>query len=230
MADLSGLITIILPLALAAAVSPVALSVFLVIMSSSDDPKLPGLSFYSGAIVVLLITVFIGMYLGHKLTGGGGGGNPSTIAAIDIFLGAVLVLLGFRSFTSKHDNNLSKYLKIDKSLGAFSQFKRFFSLGFIAFLTNFSTAIFVLAAGRAIGVTDAGFLPGATAILILTMVTLIVIEVPLLFFIIMPGKAKEITRPANKWISSHGNIVTGLFCVGIGLLVVYNGISRLGMV
>jgi threonine/homoserine/homoserine lactone efflux protein len=229
MADISSLITIILPLALAAAVSPVVLSVFLIIMSLSDDPKLPGLSFYLGAIFVLLITVFIGIYLGHKLTGGGAG-NPSTMAAIDIFLGAILVLIGFRNFTSKHDNNLFKYLKIDQSSSSFSQFKRFFSLGFIAFLTNFSTAIFVLAAGRVIGVTNAGFLPDATAILILTLISLIVIEVPLIFFITMPGKAKKITEPANKWISSHGNIVTGLFCVGIGLLVVYNGIVRLGMV
>jgi hypothetical protein len=50
MTDASSLITTILPLAGAAAVSPVALSVFLVIMSLSDDPKLPGLSFYLGPL------------------------------------------------------------------------------------------------------------------------------------------------------------------------------------
>ena len=97
-------------------------------------------------------------------------------------------------------------------------------------MTNFSTAIFVLAAGRVIGVTDAGFVPDAAAILILTLIALLVIEVPLLFFLVLPGKAKKVNKPVNEWISSHGNIVTGLFCVGIGLYVIYNGIGRLGMV
>jgi threonine/homoserine/homoserine lactone efflux protein len=228
MTDVSSLIITILPLAAAAAVSPVILSVFLVIMSISDNPRLSGLSFYLGAIVVLLVTVFIGIFLGHKLTGGVG--HPTTIAAIDMFLGAVLILIGFRNFTSKKESSLFKSLTIDKKASAFSIFKRFFSIGFIAFLTNFSTAIFVLAAGRVIGVTDAGFIPDAGAILTLTIITLLLIEVPLLFFIILPGKAKQATKPVNEWISSHGNIVTGLFCVGIGLYVIYNGIGRLGMV
>lgn len=229
MTDVSSLIITILPLAGAAAVSPVILSVFLVIMSISDNPRLSGLSFYLGAIVVLLVTVFIGIFLGHKLTGGGAG-HPTTVAAIDMFLGAVLILLGFRNFTSKKESSIFKSLTIDKKASAFSIFKRFFSVGFIAFLTNFSTAIFVLAAGRVIGVTDAGFILDAGAILTLTIITLLVIEVPLLFFIILPGKAKKATKPVNEWINSHGNIVTGLFCVGIGLYVIYNGIGRLGMV
>lgn len=228
MTDASSLITAILPLAGAAAVSPVVLSIFLVIMSLSDDPKLPGLSFYLGAIVVLLITVFIGIFLGHKLTTGGAG-DPTTMAAIDMSLGAILVLLGFRNFVSKKENSLFKYLTFDKKASAFSSFKKYFSLGFIAFLTNFSTAIFILAAGRVIGVTNAGFTVDTLTILTLAIITLLVIEVPLLFFLIVPKEAKKITKPINEWISTHGNLVTGAFCVGIGLLVIYNGIGRLGM-
>ncbi len=229
MTDALSLITAILPLAWAAAVSPVVLSVFLVTMSLSDNPKLSGFSFYLGAIVVLLITVFIGIFLGHKLTSGGAG-NPTTMAAVDVTLGAVLILLGFRNFVSKKENKMFDYLKINQDASVFSSFKHYFNLGFIAFLTNFSTAIFILAAGRVIGVADAGFVPDALSIFTLTLITLIVIEVPLLFFLTLPGKAKKVTEPVNEWITNHGNIVTGLFCVGIGLLVIYNGIGRLGMV
>lgn len=228
MTDASSLITSILPLAGAAAVSPVVLSIFLVIMSLSDNPKLSGLSFYLGTIVVLLITVFIGIFLGHKLTGGGAG-DPRTMAAIDMSLGAVLILLGFRNFVSKKENKIFKYLTINEKTSVFSSFKRYFSIGFIAFLTNFSTAIFILAAGRVIGVANAGFVPDIGAILILTLITLLVIEIPLLFFLILPKKAKKITAPINEWISSHGNLVTGLFCVGIGLYILYNGTIKLGM-
>jgi threonine/homoserine/homoserine lactone efflux protein len=176
----------------------------------------------------LLVTVFIGIFLGHKLTSGGAG-DPTTMAAIDMSLGVVLVLLGFRNFVSKKENSLFKYLTIDKKSSAFSSFRKYFSLGFIAFLTNFSTAIFILAAGRVIGVADAGFTVDALTIITLTLISLIVIEIPLLFFLILPEKAKKITKPANEWISTHGNLVTGAFCVGIGLLVIYNGIGKLGM-
>ena len=228
MTDAPSLILTILPLAGAAAVSPVVLSIFLIVMSLSDNPKLPGLSFYLGAIIVLLVTVFIGIFLGHKLTSGGAA-NPTTMAAIDMSLGAILVLLGFRNFVSKKESSIFKYLAIDKNASAFSSFKKYFSLGCIAFLTNFSTAIFLLAAGRVIGVTNAGFTVDALTVLTLTIITLIVIEIPLLFFLILPGKAKKITEPVNEWISTHDNLVTGAFCVGIGLLIIYNGIGRLGM-
>ena len=97
MSDLSSLLAITIPLSWAAAVSPVTLSIFLIIMSMAKKPRLAGVSFYLGAIVVLLITVFIGVFLGQKLNASGHT-NPATMAAIDIFLGAILILLRFPKF------------------------------------------------------------------------------------------------------------------------------------
>ena len=94
---------------------------------------------------------------------------------------------------------------------------------------NFSTAIFVLATGRTIGVANAGLNNDAIATIILIIVTLIIIEIPLLFFVIIPEKAHKVIEPVNEWITNHGNIVTGLFCVAIGFFVVYNGLQKLGM-
>lgn len=182
--------------------------------------------------MVFLITVFIGIFLGHKLAGSDAA-NPTTLASLDMFLGAVLVLLAFRNFTAKDENKGSrifKFLQVDPEAGTFSRFRKYFVLGFIAFLTNFSSAIFILAAGREIGIENAGFMPDAVAIIILAIITLLVIEVPLLFFLILPQKSKKLTKPINEWISSHGNIVTGLFCLFIGLLIIYDGMSKLGMV
>lgn len=231
MSDISSLAIHIMPLAWAAAVSPVVLSVFLIVMSLTDDPKLPGISFYLGTIVVFLITLFIGIFLGHKLTGGEAA-NPTTIASIDIFLGAVLVLLAFRNFTAKDENKsrpIFKRLQGDQKTGTFSRFKKYFIVGFVAFLTNFSTAIFVLAAGKQIGIEKAGFVPDVVAIIVMAIITLLVIEVPLLFFLILPQQSEKMIKPVNEWISNHGNIVTGLFCLFIGLFVIYNGMGRLGM-
>ncbi len=231
MSELSSLLAITIPLSWAAAVSPVTLSIFLIIMSMAKKPRMAGISFYLGAIVVLLVTVFIGVFLGQKLTTSGLT-NPGTMAAIDIFLGAVLVLLGFRNFVSTDDHNGNKVLKrlqIDPEAGNFSQFVKYFSIGIFAFLLNFSTAIFVLATGRTIGVANAGFNNDAIATMILILIALIIIEIPLLFFVVIPDKAHKVIQPVNDWINNHGNIVTGLFCVAIGIFVVYSGLQKMGL-
>jgi len=116
--DTYQLLIQIIPLAWAAAVSPTALSFFLVMMSMTDKPRLAGLSFYIGAILVFLITVIIGIILGTSLSLSGHS-DPSTIAAIDIFLGAILVLLGLRNLFGKKSERQSgvllKYLKVEDS-------------------------------------------------------------------------------------------------------------------
>ncbi|AXV37587.1 MAG: GAP family protein [Methanobacteriaceae archaeon] len=227
-----NLIAQIIPLAWAAAVSPTALSLFLITMSMSDNPKLSGLSFYVGAIFVLLLTVFLGIFLGSALTSTGHG-DPATTGAIDLFLGAILVLLGIKSFFSKsHGKNSSliKYLRIDVQASNFAKFRQYFTIGLLTFLTNLSTAIFILAAGREIGLAKTGIWVDVGAIVLLTLITLIVIEVPLLFFVLMPKSAEKVSEPMDKWLSKHSNLVMAIFLLIIGFLVIYNGISHLKII
>lgn len=222
---------IILPLSWAAAVSPTALSVFLIMMSITDNPRLSGFSFYLGAVFVLLCTVLIGFLMGNALQNTGHA-NPVTIASIDIFLGAILVLLGLRSaFFKEHEKNSSifEYLKIDNKASNFAKFRRYFTVGLLTFLINFSTAIFVLAAGRQIGIAKAGLGADLGAVVVLTIITLIVVEVPLFFFIVFPKMAHRVTQPMNHWLSKHTNLVMAVFLLFIGGLVIYNGLSRIGV-
>ncbi|MGO9388270.1 MAG: GAP family protein [Methanobacterium sp.] len=231
MSVLSQLLIQIIPLSWAAAVSPTALSLFMVMMSITDNPKLAGLSFYFGAIIVLLVTVIIGILLGNGLSSTGHS-DPGTIACIDLFLGAILVLLGIRSLFSKGGESggsaLFKYLNVESTASNFSKFTHFFTVGLLTFLINFSTAIFVLAAARQIGVTKAGLFTDIFSILVIAIITLVVIEVPLLFFFIMPRTAAKATKPMNKWISKNGNYLIAGFLLIIGIYVIYNGAVRLG--
>lgn len=230
--DTTQLVFQIVPLAWAAAVSPTALSFFLIMMSMTDNPRLAGLSFYFGAIVVFIITVIIGILLGNSLTASGNS-NPSTIAAIDLFLGAILVLLGIKNIfgkkSEKQSGALLKYLKVDQASNNLHKFKRYFTVGFLTFLINFSTAIFVLAAARQIGIANAGIEINTIAIIVLGLITLIVIEVPLLFFLLFPKTGEKIMKPVDDWISNHGNILVAVFLIAIGAYVIYNGMGKLGM-
>jgi cell division protein FtsW (lipid II flippase) len=56
-----------------------------------------------------------------------------------------------------------------------------------------------------------------------------VIEVPLLFFFIMPGTAAKATKPMNKWINKNGSYLIAGFLLIIGIYVIYNGGVRLGL-
>jgi threonine/homoserine/homoserine lactone efflux protein len=218
-------------LAGAAAVSPTALSVFLIMMSMTDNPRLSGFSFYFGAIAVLLLTVFIGLLMGNALQSTGHA-NPGTVASIDLFLGAILVLLGIRSaFSKDHKKNsaIFDYLQMDDQASNFAKFRRYFTVGLLTFLINFSTAIFVLAAGRQIGIAKAGVWTDIGAIVVLTFITLIVVEVPLFFFLVFPKTAEKVTKPMNQWLSNHTNWVMAAFLLIIGALVIYNGLSRIGV-
>lgn len=181
--------------------------------------------------MVLLVTVLIGIFLGQKLSSAGHG-DPITMASIDIFLGAVLFLLGLRNLATKEhgkSNNILNRLQVDPKISTPRQFIKYTSIGIVAFLMNFSTAIFVLAVGRAIGVANAGFMNDSASVIILIIIALLIIEIPLIFFVVVPDKAHNIMNPINEWISNHGNIVTGLFCLAIGFYVVYNGLQKLGI-
>ncbi|HTX61261.1 MAG TPA: GAP family protein [Methanobacterium sp.] len=228
----SQLVFQIIPLAWAAAVSPTALSFFLVMMSMTDNPRLAGLSFYFGAIIVFLFTVILGLILGNSLISSGHS-DPGTIASIDLFLGAILVLLGVKNIFGKkseeHSGALLKYLKVENSSSNIYKFKRYFTVGFITFLINFSTAIFVLAAARQIGLANAGVITTTVAIVVLGIITLVVIEVPLIFFILFQKTGEKVMEPVNEWISSHGNILVAVFLIVIGVYVIVNGMGRLGM-
>jgi len=201
-------------------------------MSLTDNPKLAGLSFYFGAITVLLVTVFIGILLGNGLSSTGHS-DPATIASIDLFLGAILVLLGVRNLFSKGGESggsaLFKYLNVESTVSNLSKFSRFFTVGLLTFLINFSTAIFVLAASRQIGLAKAGLFTDIISILVLTIITLAVIEVPLLFFLFLPETAAKATKPMNRWINKNGSYLIAGFLLAIGILVMYNGAVRLGL-
>ena len=203
----------------------------MVMMSLTDNPKLAGLSFYFGAITVLLVTVFIGILLGNGLSSTGHS-DPATIASIDLFLGAILVLLGVRNLFSKGGESggsaLFKYLNVESTVSNLSKFSRFFTVGLLTFLINFSTAIFVLAASRQIGLAKAGLFTDIISILVLTIITLAVIEVPLLFFLFLPETAAKATKPMNRWINKNGSYLIAGFLLAIGILVMYNGAVRLG--
>jgi Sap, sulfolipid-1-addressing protein len=226
--DLSQLLNIVVPLSWAAAVSPVPLMIFLVMMTLTDKPKLAGVSFYLGALLVLLLTVVIGIWLGNSLSSSGNS-NTGVVAAIDLILGAVLLLLGIRSLFEKSDTEgpVVKYMDVGSAASSATKFKRYFIIGLFIFFVNFSTAMLVLSAGFKMGLADAGSFNNIIAIIVIAIITLVIIEVPLLLFIILPKATEKAMIGLKGWLGKYGNLVTGVFFIILGIVLINSGLGQL---
>ena len=87
----------------------------------------------------------------------------------------------------------------------------------------------MLAAARQIGLAKGALFTDAVAIIVLGIITLVVIEVPLLFFLLFPKTGAKAMKPVDNWISSHGNILIAVFLIVIGAYIIFNGLIKLGM-
>ena len=98
------------------------------------------------------------------------------------------------------------------------------------FLINFSTSIIVLEAGKEIGASSVDLIGKLTVVIILTIITLLVCEVPLLMYFAYPEKANNILSKVNKWMQTNGHILMGVVILVIGVYLIWIGLIRLGFI
>ncbi|MCE5213247.1 MAG: GAP family protein [Methanobacterium sp.] len=197
-------------------------------MTLTDKPRLAGVSFYLGAVLILLFTVLIGIWLGNSLSSTGNS-NTGVVATIDLIFGAVLLLLGIRSLFEKSDTEgpVVKYMDVGSAASTATKFKHYFIIGVFIFFVNFSTAMLVMSAGMKIGLADAGSYNNIIAVIVITIITMVIIEVPLLLFFILPKATKKAMVGLKGWLSKYGNIITGVFFIILGLILINSGFGQL---
>lgn len=221
MSDFSTLLTTILPLAFGAAVSPTVLLGIILVLSITKRPKLNGIAFYIGSIILLLIVVALGIILGKGAEIASGKPPSLTSAYFDVILAILLILLGIRKIV-KEDKGLDKSrFKGDKPLSAGKSFVESLLFGLGLFVINFTTTLLVFAAGKDIGLSPAPLVDKLLVIIILTIITLIVVEIPLLVYLLLPKTANKLLEPVNIWMQKNGKYLMAaiLFIFGIYLLV-----------
>ncbi len=223
------LLTNILPLALGAAISPTALMGIIILLSISNRPKIQGFGYYIGALILIIIVVVFGILLGAGITSVTPKPNP-ILDLIDILLGIILLFVGIkRIFQSQ--KSPTRLLHGDvKSESNLVYFIKGVSYGFGLFLINFSTSIIVLEAGKEIGASSVDLIGKLTVVIILTIITLLVCEVPLLMYLTYPEKANNILSKVNKWMQTNGHILMGVVILVIGLYLIWIGLIRLGFI
>ncbi len=225
LADILNLIIQIIPYALGAAVSPVVLTGVILIFSLTKKPKLPLFAFYLGSVTLLLLVVVFGILIGLGVVSTGSN-THATKMSIDLVIGAIIIILGFRSFIIRDQDNeggIFKYMKPSEDAGTLSIFSKFYLVGFLLFLFNSSTDVLVLAAGKEMGLAYTGPLAVVAATIILTIITLLVVEIPIALYLIMPDRFQETLKPLNEWIAKNGHYISGLILLILGGYLLIKG-------
>ena len=221
MSELSTLLFDILPLAFGAAVSPTVLIGIILILSISDRPKLSGIAFYIGSIIILLVVATAGILLGKGVAVASGKPPSVTSAYLDLAIGIFLILLGIWRINKKGSDAPDKSRFGGKSKSAVSDFIKYMILGLGMFTVNFTTTVLVFAAGKDIGISSAGVTDKVTVVIILTLITLLVVEIPLLVYFTMQERSERVLGVLNVWMQKNSRYLMAavMFVFGIYLMV-----------
>jgi len=228
---MSGTVTLLtqtIPLALGAAVSPTALMGIILLLSISKNPKISGMGYYAGSIILVLIVVAIGFILGTGINTATTHPNP-VLAAIDLILGAVLLVMGIIRIFRPQKSPKHRFNGEHPEASRLIVFVKGMSFGFVMFLINFSTTIIVLEAGKIISTSPVPTTGRVLATVILVLITLLVCEIPLLIYFLLPESSERILSKINVWMQKNGHILMGLVILAIGVYLLWIGSIKLGL-
>lgn len=220
------LLSTLLPLCLAATLSPVLLTEQLLILGRSGARS--GLAYLAGVVVVLAAATAVALVVGTTLQLPG---RPRLSAQTDIGLGAALIvlgvaarLLGLRRRPSGAGHPAPKKTKKasgDSPVAAFT-----LAVGSMA--ADFTTLALVLVAAKDIASSRADLLTLVVAVLMLLVFGSLPAWLPLLVTAVSPRRGLAALQGLSAFVTKHGRTIVLILVVAVGVYLVVRGIVRLG--
>lgn len=224
-----SLLAQIIPLAFGAAVSPTALMGIILLLSISKKPKISGMGYYVGSILMVLIVLCVGFVLGNGISSESPHPNP-LLAAIDLILGVILLVMGIIRIFRPQKSPKHRFNGEHPDSSSFLVFLKGLSFGFVMFFINFSTTLIVLEAGKLIATVSVPITGKVIVSVILILITLLVCEVPLLIYFLLPSRSEKLLSKINVWMQKNGHILMGLVILAIGLYLIWIGSIKFGLI
>ena len=219
---------LIIPIAIAVAVSSVPIVTMLVILLSSNRSRsaLPVLLGWVGGI---LLVVSVCALLAQAVPTPRSSRRPDTvIGVLEILVGAALIVLGLISWwrerhgASHSSASTPAWLSRAGKLGPWSAL----GLGLVLNVRP-KGLLLAIAAGLTVR-ADAGTVPIAIlAILIYTLIGGSTVAVPIIATIASPRRMEPRLVAADDWMRRNGTVLTSVIIGVIGLAIVVMGIARL---
>ena len=209
---MSSLLSQTIPLALAAAISPVLFLLQLNTLTGTR-PIVRGTALTAGAAVVLIAVSSIGVALG----GTGFATDDSLQAAVNVLFGVVLIALGLRALVRPPKPKSPEPDLKPKGIG------RSFLAGAAGMGSNVTTfALYIpalaLIAGSGLPLGQRGI-----AALVILVITLMVAWVPLVAAVVVPGASSTWLPALGRWMTANDRWIQVVLGFGFGLLLVAKG-------
>lgn len=213
---IGDLLAEVVPLALAAAISPV---IFLLQLTTLTGPRpvARGAALTAGAAVVLIVLSTLGVALG----GTSFSDDETLQGVLNIVLGALLVAVGMRALLKPPKPKPAQPEAKQASVG------RSFITGaggMASNVTSFALYIPALAqiAGSGLGLGQRGL-----AALIIFLITLTVAWVPLLLVAAVPGPSSRILSAVGSWMTRNDRWIQVVLGFGFGIWLIAKGATAL---
>ena len=205
--------TKVLPLALAGAISPTVLAVVLVVLSGREDPKIRGLAFLAGTTtVVVAISLLVVFVLGAAVPDSQKGSNSDLSGYIDLGFAVLLLALAGLTFSRRNHARTEHH---DPSGKAGARLPRFYALGLLIMLFNFTTLAVFLPALKEIAIDKVSYADRLTALVVVDVIVLTPAWLPVLLYLVSPRVARKVLDPLNDFLTRHR------VAVGVGICLVF---------
>lgn len=98
------------------------------------------------------------------------------------------------------------------------------------FALNLITTILVFFASNQIAISNVNWMDKIISLLILVIITLLLVEIPLIICFLFPQKADTILSKLNGWIQKNGHYLTASLTIIIGIYILLNGLNELNLI
>ena len=204
----------IIPLDLAATLSPVILAFAVVILSSKIKPKASILVFILGAVIAAIFYTVLGIVLGNV-----GGEKPTlTAAVIDIVIG-----FGFAAFAI--------YVLVTKEKGVKTKDEsprhhilKWFIIALIINLTNFDADFLLLTAAREVSLASLNILEQIWFWIMNIAFFTLPSFLPLLIYLAAPQRATVVLAKINAVMTKYSKYIMFVLFMVFGVYFLYRGL------
>ncbi len=210
-------------LALLAALSPTALLVAAVYLGSSR-PRLVTVFYLAGAVAMSLLMALVIMAV---LRGAHLDRSAEHTPRYGLRLGLGILLLAVGAVAARRKPRPPDPLNASRGIVSKMVAEPAPLSAFFVGLLVFAPGVSFLAAVQVIATARAGFDLTALALVIVVVINVLLVWLPIVFHLLVPGATTRYLTAFNGWLRAHGKIVLVCVLIAMGGIMVINGIYGL---
>jgi hypothetical protein len=211
------MLLVLLPIGLAAAISPVMLTEQTLLLAGPGGRRTAG-AYALGAGATLLVVVLVLILFGRAAALPD---DPALVAVGDVVIGAALV--GVAAAVHLHRTAHRRPAPAPPRLGP----GRALGFGVFSMATNFTTLALIVPGARIIAAEDGPDYVHAVGVIVLVGLAAIPAWVPIALTSVAPGPASRALGVPARLITRHGRTLAVLALLGIGAVLLAHGLASL---